>query len=209
MVQEIIPGPDSNLYTYTVYINSEGYISAKFFRRKIRQNPPQFGVGRVVISHDRIPQLEEFTEIILKEVGFTGIAGAEFKKDSRDNKFKLIEINARMTRNNWLPTYCGVNFPWIIYMDLVEKKQLEVTDYKRDVYLIELCEDIANTIFRRKEDNLGFRDYVKPYLSRDKTFADVSSEDLVPFLKRISAWPIRHYSFSKLKKITFIEGNYE
>jgi len=95
-----------------------------FLFRKIRQNPPKFGVARVGISQDRIPQIiEEFTERILKEANFKGIANAEFKKYPRDNQFKLLEINVRAFRSNWLATYCGINFPWIIYMDLVEKNK--------------------------------------------------------------------------------------
>lgn len=200
MVQEIIPGPPSNLFNYTAYVNSQSRVSARFLRIKVRQNPPEFGVTRVGISSDRVPEVEELAERLLREADFKGVATAEFKKDPRDNKFKLIEINGRIITSNWLPTYCGVNFPWLIYMDLVEKKQIEVNDYKKDVYWIDLYEDIANSIFRYKEDKLEFRDYIEPYLARDKTFADVAREDLIPFLKRISVWPIRYYRFSGFKK---------
>ena len=163
--------------------------------RKIRQNPPQFGVARVAISQDRIPQLEEFTERILKEADFRGIVHAEFKKDPRDNQFKLLEINGRIQRSNWLATNCGINFPWIAYMDLVEKKQIEVRDYKKDVYWIELYQDILNSVFRHNREDLRFRDYIKPYLSKNKTFADLSTDDFMPFFKQISILPIKYYRF--------------
>jgi predicted ATP-grasp superfamily ATP-dependent carboligase len=200
MVQEIIPGPDTSFYSYATYINSENDVSARFFRRKIRQNPTHFGVARVAISQDRIPIIEEFAERILKQADFRGFASAEFKKDSRDDQFKLIEINVRMLRTIWHPTYCGVNFPWIIYMDLVENKRLKVNDYKKNVYWIELYQDIANFIKRRKMENLGFKDYVRPYLSKNKTFADLSMEDPMPFLKRLSHWPIRRYRYFRWGK---------
>jgi predicted ATP-grasp superfamily ATP-dependent carboligase len=197
MIQEIIPGPDSNIYECMIYVNSEGYINTTFFFRKMRQNPPQFGVSRVAISQGRNPQIEDFTERILKEADFRGIATAEFKKDPRDNQFKLLEINVRAFRPNWLATYCGINFPWIIYMDLVEKEQVKVTDYKKDVYWIELYQDILNSVFRHNRENLGFRDYIKPYLSKNKTFAVLSADDFMPFLKQISILPIKYYSFFK------------
>jgi hypothetical protein len=82
-------------------------------------------------------------------------------------------------------------------MDLVEKEQIEVTDYKKGVYWIELYQDVANSIFRRNKENLGLKDYVKPYLSKNKTFADMSTEDVMPFLKRISVLPMKHYMFSR------------
>lgn len=197
MMQEIIPGPDSNIFQCLMYISSNGNSNAAFLDRKIRQNPPKFGVARVAISEDAIPQIRKFTERMLKEGGFRGVAHSEFKKDPRDNEFKLMEINGRTSRSNWLATYCGVNLPWITYMDLVEKEQIEVTDYKKGVYWIELYQDVANSIFRRNKENLGLKDYVKPYLSKNKTFADMSTEDVMPFLKRISVLPMKHYMFSR------------
>lgn len=191
MVQEIIPGPDSNIYQCTMYINSNGNIRAAFITRKIRQNPPQFGVARVAISQDVIPQIKEFTERMLKEVDFRGMVHSEFKKDPRDNVFKLMEINGRLPRSNWLATYCGVNLPWIAYMDATEKKQIEVGDYKKDVYWIELSKDLSMSIFRHHEENLGLKDYLEPYLSENKCFADISREDLIPFLKRIALFLMR------------------
>ena len=197
MVQEIIPGPDSNIFQCIMYISSDGNSNATFLDRKVRQNPPRFGVARVAISEDVIPQIREFTETMLKEGGFTGIAHSEFKKDPRDNEFKLMEINGRTSRSNWLATYCGVNLPWVTYMDLVEKEQIEVRDYKKGVYWIELYQDIANSLLRYDKENLGLKDYIEPYLSKDKTFADLSKGDFMPFLKRISLLPMKHYMFSK------------
>lgn len=197
MVQEIIPGPDSNIYLYMTYVNSEGDITSKFFYRKIRQNPPRFGVGRVAVSQDGIREVEEFTERLLKESNYRGVAVSEFKKDLRDNQFKLLEINVRTPRQNWLATYCGVNFPWVMYMDLVEGKQVEVMDYKKGVYWIELYQDILNSVFRHSREDLGFRDYIKPYLSKNKTFAVLSADDFMPFLKQISTLPIKYYRFLK------------
>jgi Predicted ATP-grasp enzyme len=135
--------------------------------------------------------VDEFTGRLLKEADFRGFASAEFKKDPRDNQFKLLEVNGRVVRRMWLATYCGINFPWIMYMDLAEKKQIDVADYKKDVYWIELYKDISNSIFRHGEEDLGIRDYIKPYLSRDKTFADISREDFMPFLRRISILPTK------------------
>jgi predicted ATP-grasp superfamily ATP-dependent carboligase len=109
-----------------------------------------------------------------------------------------MEVNVRMTRNIWLATYCGVNFPWIIYMDLVENRQIEIKDYKEDVYYIEFYADLFNSIFRHNKENFTLRDYIKPYLSKNKTFAVFSSNDLAPFLKQTMILPMTFYRFFKL-----------
>jgi predicted ATP-grasp superfamily ATP-dependent carboligase len=198
IVQEIIPGPDTNIYQMKAYINSKGNMSAKIFLNKIRQNPPQFGVMRVGISKKRNQEVELFSDRLLKHTNFRGFCSVEFKKDPRDDQLKLMEVNVRMTRNIWLATYCGVNFPWIIYMDLVENRQIEIKDYKEDVYYIEFYADLFNSIFRHNKENFTLRDYIKPYLSKNKTFAVFSSNDLAPFLKQTMILPMTFYRFFKL-----------
>ncbi|MBF8301732.1 MAG: ATP-grasp protein-like protein [Candidatus Dadabacteria bacterium] len=73
MIQEIIPGPASNMYNYTVYINSESCISARFLRIKVRQDPPEFGITRVGISKNRVLEVEEFAEKLLKNLSLKGL----------------------------------------------------------------------------------------------------------------------------------------
>jgi predicted ATP-grasp superfamily ATP-dependent carboligase len=189
MVQEIIPGPDTNIYKMTTYINSQGNMSATFFYNKIRQNPPQFGIMRVGISTERNQKVELFSYRLLKHANFRGICNVEFRKDPRDNQLKLIEVNVRMNRTNLLSTYCGINFPWLIYMDLVENRQIDIKDYKENFYWIELYADIFNTIFRHRQENIKFSDYLKPYLSRNKAYAIFSLSDLMPFLKQTLVLP--------------------
>ena len=183
IIQEIIPGPDSNLYKLQGYINTRGEMVAKFFHRKVRQNPPRFGVMRVGISTERDPEVEQLTERILGHVGYRGYFSIEFKKDLRDNKLKLTENNCRMPRSGCLAIASGVNFPWIIYLDLVKNQQIDVLNYKKGVYWIELYADISNSIINHNKEDIGLRDYLRPYLARDKTFAVFDIHDMKPFLK--------------------------
>ena len=121
---------------------------------------------------------------MLTSAGFkSSVFSIEFKKDPRDGKLKLIENNVRLVRINWLATSCGVKFPWVMYLDLVENRQIDIGGYKKDVYWIELYSDIFNSIFRHGRENISFRDYLRPYLARNKTFAVFSLFDPLPFIK--------------------------
>jgi D-aspartate ligase len=93
ILQEIIPGPDDNLYKLQGYVNSQGKLVGKFFYRKLRQNPPQFGIARVGISTDRYPEVEQLTEELLRRANYSGYFSNEFKLDPRDGQLKLIENN--------------------------------------------------------------------------------------------------------------------
>lgn len=186
ILQEIIPGPDENLHKLQGYINSRGDMVGKFFHRKLRQNPPRFGVMRVGVSTERYPQVEELTQRLLCEVNYRGYFSIEFKKDPRDGQLKLMENNCRMPRSGMLATASGVNFPWLIYLDLVRNQQVDVTDYKVGTYLIELYTDLSNSILHHDQEKINLREYVRPYLARDKAFADLDPLDMQPFFKLTS-----------------------
>ena len=183
MVQEIIVGPETNLYKMQTYINSKGILSAKFFWNKIRQHPPMFGVGRVGISTERNEEVEQLALKLIKRSKYKGYFSIEFKKDLRDNQLKLMEVNTRMPRNGILAVASGVNFPWIIYKDIVDNEQVLVDSYTKNFYYIEIGTDVYNAIFNNKKENFTIRDYIRPYLSKNKVFAVFSITDIKPFLK--------------------------
>jgi predicted ATP-grasp superfamily ATP-dependent carboligase len=182
ILQEIIPGPDDNLYKMQGYVNSQGKLVGRFFYRKLRQHPPQFGIARVGISTDRNPEVERLTEELLTRSNYRGYFSNEFKLDPRDNQLKLIENNCRMPRSGMLAIACGINFPWLIYQDLVLNEQLDVTHYKIGTYWIDFGTDLYDSLFRRKQEEIRLRDYIGPYLARDKVFSDLNFKDLKPFL---------------------------
>ena len=183
ILQEIIPGPDDNLYKMQGYVNSQGKLVGRFFYRKLRQHPPQFGVARVGISTDRQPEVERLTEELLTRSNYRGYFSNEFKLDPRDGQFKLIENNCRMPRSGMLAIAAGVNFPWLMYQDLVLNQQCDITEYKVGTYWIDFWTDLYNSLFRRKKEDIRLRDYVGPYFARDKVFSDFDFEDLKPFFR--------------------------
>ncbi len=191
ILQEIIPGPDSEVYICTFYINTQGELSQKVFYRKLRANPPQFGVNRVAVSIPAHAEVEALAERLMRSVDYRGICTVEFKRDPRDNQLKLIEVDARQSGPNWLPTFCGVNFPWMIYLDLVKGTPAKATAGRSGVYWIDVLPDMFNTLLHRGEENLRFKDYIRPYLARHKTFAVFSWTDIMPFLRQLYFIPVK------------------
>lgn len=107
VVQEIVPGGDSELYTVGL-VALEGEVAALFTGRKLRQFPPNFGecaLGEIVEA----PAAEEYSRRLVRATGFTGIAQIEFKQ--HDGTYYLMEINPRSWSWNSLATYAGVNLP--------------------------------------------------------------------------------------------------
>jgi len=197
VLQEIIPGPDANLFKLQGYINSKGKMVGKFFHRKLRQHPPHFGVMRIGVSTEPFLEVEHFAEKLFAHANYRGYFSIEFKKDPRDGLLNLMENNCRMPRSGMLALASGINFPRIIYQDLVKNIQVDITEYKLDSYWIELYTDISDVLFRHHEEEISISDYIKPYLAKNKVFGDLDLHDLRPFLKltRERADNIQHKLF--------------
>lgn len=192
MIQEIIPGDDDTLLeSIEIYVNSKGDIAAELFYVKYRQTPPMFGVMRVGRSVPPIEDIRDYAHRILRAVNYRGFASFEFKRDPRDGVPKLIEVNIRQPRNGQLLTASGINFPWIIYQDLVCDNQLTMHNYT-PTYYIDLIPDIGNSIVREPHKLINIGTMARPYLAREKTFAVWSRDDPKPFASQIQ---------SKLRKI--------
>lgn len=161
MVQEIIPGADDQLYTYYAYRDLKGDTLAEFTCRKLRQTPPSFGVITAGES-THTPEIMELGRAFLDELGYTGVCGIEFKRDSRDNRFKLVEINARVGNVISLPIKCGVDLPWIMYQDLTNQEKIRVNDYTAGVKWVYLSMDIVAFLrYPEKRHKLG--EFIRTY----------------------------------------------
>ena len=183
IIQEVILGADKNHFKYSVYVSVSGKTLGEFTLQKIRQNPPHFGVGSVVESN-YFPELIEIGRKLFKNIGYTGIGSAEFKKDDRDGNLKLIEINPRYWQQNYLATYCGVNFPYINYLDLMGFYFEAKNNYKTGVKWINRQLDFDSFLKYRKEKQLTFWGWRKS-LQGKKIISDFFWDDPLPALYNI------------------------
>lgn len=117
MVQSVIPGPCTNNFEISFYIGADGEMLAFVTIRKLRQYPPEFGVGTLIESID-CPELVTLALRLLDGLHYRGFGNLEFKLDPRDGVLKMIELNARLWQQNDQPAACGLNFPLIQYLDL-------------------------------------------------------------------------------------------
>jgi D-aspartate ligase len=118
MVQELVPGGDEELYSLGSYLRTDGEPLGLFSGRKLKQVPPEVGtcrVGEAVWVQEVVDAGLRF----LRGLGYHGISQVEFKRDPRDGRFKLMEINPRLWQWHGLATACGVDLPRIAYADLV------------------------------------------------------------------------------------------
>ncbi len=96
VLQELVPGPESNLGVGAVWMGQDGAPRHVLTARKIRQFPRQFGSGSRVVT-EALPEVAALSTQVLQQLDYRGLCGTEFKYDPRNGRWRLIEINPRPT----------------------------------------------------------------------------------------------------------------
>lgn len=190
LIQEEIPGGDNQIYMLTTCFNENSEPLAFITSRKIRQHPPNFGIGSYVQSIWQ-PEIAKIGMKVLKKLHFYGVAMVEFKKDPRTGNFYLLEINGRSHTQNYLATVCGKNLPYILYADIIGKKQEPLDsyycDFKVGIKWIHLTIDILSMLKKRSKREITLGDWLLSIIKGKKNYAILSIDDFNPFISEIKA----------------------
>jgi predicted ATP-grasp superfamily ATP-dependent carboligase len=179
-VFDLVPGPDSDIYAYCVYIDQRGQPQAGCTVRKLRQSPPRFGVARVAEITETIPLLREQSIELLRHIGFRGFAATEFKYDRRDGSFRFFEVNGRSVIYNSLLRQANLDVAKLTLTDHAQGLARQVESRQWPGVWIHLHADILRSVRNWRQEGLKSKDYLEPY-RRQKTFAVWSSDDVMPF----------------------------
>ena len=120
MVQELIPGPEKDIWIGGVYRSETGQHDGCFVGQKTRQYPPNFGSASYARSIYK-SEIEDLSWKFLEAVDYRGICGTEFKLDRRDGQYKIIEVNPRPTLWFHLVSAAGMNLFEFAFHDLAGK----------------------------------------------------------------------------------------
>jgi predicted ATP-grasp superfamily ATP-dependent carboligase len=117
LVQELIPGPESCILSYHVYVDADGEIAGEFAGRKIRTYPRGFGYSTALETTDDSSVIELGRELT-RRLGLRGVAKFDLKR-GEDGALYLLEVNPRFSLWHHLGARAGVNLPLLVYRDLV------------------------------------------------------------------------------------------
>src|SRR2546426_5098506 len=95
MVQEVIPGWGEAQFSYAA-ICQDGRSLTSLVARRLRQFPMDFGRASTCVETVDEPAVIEPSVCMLEAMKFTGIVEIEFKHDTRDGQYKLLDINPRV-----------------------------------------------------------------------------------------------------------------
>ena len=116
LVQEMVPGPESRIESYHVYVDEQGRVAGEFTGRKIRTYPRQFGRSTALTTTEQ-PDVAALGREVIERLSLRGVAKVDFKRGS-DGRLYLLEVNPRFSLWCHLGAVAGVNLPATVYADL-------------------------------------------------------------------------------------------
>jgi D-aspartate ligase len=184
LVQELIPGPDTNHYKACCYVSRNGSVVRSFALQKLRQQPPGFGFGSLVRSvYD--PEVLALGKRFLESIDYRGVGSAEFKRDDRDGQLKLIELNPRYWQQNALAERCQVNFPLAQYMDLTGELPAQSATYEQNVKWVNMAADLDSFRVYRQRGELSFGAWIRS-LQGPKVYSNFAPDDPIPGIHAVT-----------------------
>jgi D-aspartate ligase len=185
MVQEIVPGDDTEVVNYNAYVVG-GRAVAEFTARQLRKAPPRFGSPRVVRS-ERIEGLLAPGRAVLRAIGLEdGFACCEFKRDPRDGRYRIVDVNGRHNLSGLLAVRCGLNFPLLEYRHLVSGVVPRPARFREGLYWTDVVRDAGYSLRFLLHERCAPWTWLAPYLGPgcDAIF---DMRDLRPFLRRCTS----------------------
>jgi D-aspartate ligase len=114
VIQEMIPGNGATQFSYAAVWDDQRPL-ASLVARRARQYPITFGYTSTFVESIHLPQIEDAAARFLRAIHYRGLVEIEFKYDAREDRYKLLDVNARTWTWNALGRRAGVDFPHILW----------------------------------------------------------------------------------------------
>jgi D-aspartate ligase len=178
---EMIPGPDSQLSSYYTYRLGNGTKLFQFTKSIIRRWPVNRG-NACYHKTGWLPETAVAGEKFFDAVGLLGLGNIEFKRDPRDGKLKVIEVNARFTAAQELVRRAGVPIDLMIYCHLTRQQVPAATQGTKELRYWYPLRDFLAFLELRKRGELGLLGWLKSIATTAHVFPLVSLTDPMPML---------------------------
>jgi predicted ATP-grasp superfamily ATP-dependent carboligase len=163
MIQEIIPGGGDCQLSFASTCR-DGEVVAYLTARRTRQMPPDFGRASTFVETVDIPEVIEPSRRIIADLELTGLVEVEFKRDPRNGRVKLLDVNARAWGWHSIGASAGVDFPYLAWQ-VAQGIDVEPATGRPGVRWVRMSTDVptyAKEILARRE-RLGA--YLKTFRS--------------------------------------------
>jgi predicted ATP-grasp superfamily ATP-dependent carboligase len=201
LIQEIIPGDGREQYSYCAFVRN-GRPHSTLTARRSRQYPREFGRAASYVETVEQPEIEELSERFLKAIQYNGLVEIEYKRDPKDGKYKLLDVNARAWGFHRIGLACGVDFPYLLFADQLGLSSQQV-HAKAGVAWLRLLTDIPTALSDLMHGSLSLSAYFRS-LRATRVEAVFSWKDPLPSLGEMLLLP---YLIARKLPSVFVEEN--
>jgi D-aspartate ligase len=186
MVVEMIPGPDSLLSSHYTYVADDGRLLFEFTKSVLRRYPVNSGNACYHLT-EWLPETAAAGRKFFEGTGYRGLGNIEFKRDTRDGKLKIIEVNGRFTAAQELLVRAGAPIDLIVYCHLTGQEPPRFASYEQQLRYWYPLRDFLSFLDHHKRGELSFFGWVKSIVRFKKVSPLFSFRDLAPFFCAIAA----------------------
>lgn len=124
IVQDFIPGGDSNMRVLNAYVSRSGKVQMMCLGNPLLEDHAPTLIGNyTAIIDDSDEGVYRQIGGFLEAIGYRGFANFDMKFDSRDGKYKLFELNPRQGRSSFYVTLAGYNLAEYLVEDLIHGRE--------------------------------------------------------------------------------------
>jgi predicted ATP-grasp superfamily ATP-dependent carboligase len=180
MLQEYLDPSGGEDWFYHGYRNVRSNCCVGFTGRKFRSYPVFAGpttLGKAV-ANDRL-RLQ--AESLLQAISYSGISDLDFRLDTRDGQYKLLDFNPRIgAQFRLFEDEAGVDVARALYLDLIGKQVRASRSIEGRTFIAEF-HDLAASLGYCRQGKLSFREW-RLSLQGRREVAWFSRDDPLPFV---------------------------
>jgi predicted ATP-grasp superfamily ATP-dependent carboligase len=149
LLQEYIPGDDSDIWMFNGYFDADSRCLAGFTARKLRQHPPGMGVCALGVCEPN-DEISGLSQRFLSAVGYRGVVDIDYRLDRRDGTYKILDVNPRLGGAfRLMVDRHGLDVARAMYLDLTSQPVPPVDLKGGRKWVLEAADLIALRHYRR------------------------------------------------------------
>lgn len=127
IIQDIIPGDDAYMYDLHVFVGKDHKVKLMNLGNVLLEEHTPQGIGSNAATISTFnEEIMLKVKKVLEGIKYSGWADCDLKFDTRDNKFKIFEINIRQGRSHYRVTANGDNVAKYIVDDYIYNKKMDL-----------------------------------------------------------------------------------
>lgn len=190
LVQEKIPGGGEAQFSYAALCR-DGEPIASLTARRTRQYPIDFGYSSSFVETRDVPEIVAPSRRLLAAIKYTGLVELEYKFDSGDGLYKLLDINPRIWTWSALGARAGVDFPYLLWQ-MIAGERVQKCSARLGVRWMRVSTDVPAALHLLFRGRLTFKSYLRS-LRGPIQFALMAKDDPLPGLMDLPIFAFKHF----------------